>query len=221
MSLFIISNLGWECLAFDGINFRNITVEEGLSQATVETILQDKKGYIWIGTNDGLNRYNGYSFEVFREDKNDKNSIANNYILALEEDKDGNIWVGTIKGLSKISSDYKTITNYFDSEEDGNLSHYKIGGILVLDDGTILVGTSDGMNIYNKYSDSFERIYNNGELSNEDIYSLDQDEEGNIWVGTANGLNKISKGSLEVQQYYHDDNRNSIGENSIYKVYCD
>lgn len=221
LSLFIISNLGWECLAFDGINFRNITVEEGLSQATVETILQDKKGYIWIGTNDGLNRYNGYSFEVFREDKNDKNSIANNYILALEEDKDGNIWVGTIKGLSKISSDYKTITNYFDSEEDGNLSHYKIGGILVLDDGTILVGTSDGMNIYNKYSDSFERIYNNGELSNEDIYSLDQDEEGNIWVGTANGLNKISKGSLEVQQYYHDDNRNSIGENSIYKVYCD
>lgn len=221
LSFFIISTLGRECLAFDEINFGNITVEEGLSQATVETILQDKKGYIWIGTNDGLNRYNGYSFEVFREDKNNKDSIANNYILALEEDKDGNLWVGTIKGLSKISSDYKTITNYFDSEEDGNLSHYKIGAILVLDDGTILVGTSDGMNVYNKYSDSFERIYNNGELSNEDIYSLDQDEEGNIWVGTANGLNKISKGKLEVQQYYHDDNKNSIGENSIYKVYCD
>lgn len=219
--IFTASNLGIECFAFDDINFRNITVEEGLSQATVETILQDQKGHIWIGTNDGLNKYNGYSCEIFRQDKKNKNSIANNYIVELEEDKQGNIWIGTIKGLSKMSSDYKTITNYFPGEEEGNLSHYKIGDILVLEDGTILVGTSNGLNVYDEESDSFKRILGNGELSNEDIYSLDEDEEGNIWVGTDDGLNKISRDFLDVQKYYHDDSKNSIVENSIYKVYCD
>ena len=221
IGVFIASNLGIECFASQEINFRNITVEEGLSQATVETILQDQKGHIWIGTNDGLNKYNGYSCEIFREDKNNKNSIANNYIVELEEDAKGNIWIGTIKGLSKMSSDYKTITNYFQGEEEGNLSHYNIGDILALEDGTILVGTSDGLNVYDEYSDSFERILKNGELSSEDIYSLDEDEEGNIWVGTHDGLNKISRDFLKVQKYYHDESENSIGENSIYKVYCD
>ena len=207
--------------AYDNINFRNITIEDGLSQATVETILQDSKGYIWLGTNDGLNRYNGYEFKVYRHEKNNLNSIVNNYIVDLKEDLEGNIWVGTANGVSKISYDNETITNYLDGEDEGSLSHYNIGEILLLSDGRILIGTSDGLNLYDEYTDSFKRIFNDDRLSSQMIYSLDEDLEGNIWVGTDNGLNKISKDSDEVIQYFNAQSHNSIGENRIYEVYCD
>ena len=221
LCFFILSSFSLDVSAFDGISFKNISIEEGLSQATVETIIQDKKGYIWIGTNDGLNRYNGYDFKVFRQDKNTSKSLVNNYIVDLKEDTKGNIWVGTANGVSKIINYGEDIINYLPGEEQGNLSHYNIGDILILKDGTVLVGTSDGLNVYNEKSDSFERILKHGQLSSELIYSLDEDEEGNIWVATDNGLNKISVKTNEVIKYYHDGTSNSIAENRIYKVYCD
>jgi len=210
-----------DCSAFDGINFRNITIEEGLSQATVETMIQDEKGYIWFGTNDGLNRYNGYNFTVFRQDKSNPTSIVNNYIIDLEEDDKGNIWVGTVNGISKISNSGEKITNYLSGEKNGNLSHYNIGDILISDDGKILVGTINGLDIYDEEADSFKRVLKDGELSSEVIYSLDQDSEGNIWVGTEKGLNKICVKTNEVKKYYHDGTENSIPDDIIYKVYCD
>ena len=88
----------------ENYNFKNITIEDGLSQSTVETIYQDSKGYIWMGTNDGLDRYNGYEFKYYKHDKDDKNSIPNNYIVDIIEDKKGYIWVSTINGLSRIDT---------------------------------------------------------------------------------------------------------------------
>ena len=76
--------------------FNNINIEQGISQSTIEDIFQDSEGYIWLGTNDGLNRYNGYEFKHYKHDKYDKNSIANNYIVDIIEDKNGYIWVSTI-----------------------------------------------------------------------------------------------------------------------------
>ncbi|MBM6839413.1 hypothetical protein H9X77_14580 [Clostridium saudiense] len=67
------------------------------------------------------------------------------------------------------------------------------------------------MNLYDEYTDSFKRIFNDDRLSSQMIYSLDEDLEGNIWVGTDNGLNKISKDSDEVIQYFNDQSHNSIG----------
>ena len=124
LCFFILSSFSLDVSAFDGISFKNISIEEGLSQATVETIIQDKKGYIWIGTNDGLNRYNGYDFKVFRQDKNTSKSLVNNYIVDLKEDTKGNIWVGTANGVSKIINYGEDIINYLPGEEQGNLSRY-------------------------------------------------------------------------------------------------
>lgn len=221
LCLLICINLTLECSAFDRINFRNITVEEGLSQATVEAMLQDSKGYIWIGTNDGLNCYNGYKFKVYRQQKNSENSIVNNYIIDLEEDDKGNIWVGTINGVSKINSDKGIVTNYLQDKSKGNLSHYNIGDMIVLKNGEILVGTIGGLDIYNKETDSFQPFIEKGKLTSEEIYSLDEDENGDIWVGTTTGLNKISYETKEVIQYVSDGTENSIPDDIIYKVYCD
>lgn len=220
LSIFMVSGYKIECSAFNGVNFRNITVEEGLSQATIETMIQDKKGYIWLGTNDGLNRYNGYDFTVFSHEKDKPNSIVNNYIVDLEEDLKGNIWVGTINGVSKISDGGVKITNYLAEEGQGNLSHYNIGDILILKDGSILVGTIGGLNLYDESTDSFRPILE-GKLSSEAIYSLDEDSEGNIWVGTESGLNVISSEFNEIKTYYHDGTENSIPDDVVYKVFCD
>ena len=219
--IFILGFGGVKCDAYDSISFSNITIEDGLSQATVETILQDKKGYIWFGTNNGLNRYNGYDFKVYNHEKGNPSSIINNYIVDLKEDFEGNIWVGTANGISKISSDEETITNYSQGEENGGLSHYNIWEILILRNGKILVSTANGLNFYDEKTDSFKRIFNDDSLSSQMIYSIDEDSEGNIWLATDNGLNMISKETGEITRYYHDDTKNSIAENRIYKVYCD
>lgn len=79
--------------------FKNLSIQNGLSQNTVNAILQDRKGFMWFGTKDGLNRYDGLSFRKFEYDESKKRSIGNNFITALYEDLEGNIWVGTDVGL--------------------------------------------------------------------------------------------------------------------------
>ncbi|HRH69865.1 MAG TPA: ATP-binding protein [Flavobacteriales bacterium] len=79
--------------------FRALTIEDGLSQGMVNAIIQDRYGFMWLATKDGLNRYDGYSFTVFRHDPEDSTTVRNNYIYALLEDKDGRLWVGTAEGL--------------------------------------------------------------------------------------------------------------------------
>ena len=79
--------------------FKNLSVQNGLSQNTVNAILQDKQGFMWFGTKDGLNRYDGLSFRKFKHDNRSRQSIGNNFITALYEDAEGNIWIGTDVGL--------------------------------------------------------------------------------------------------------------------------
>ncbi len=220
--LFLIININSVEAYYNNIQFKNITIEDGLPQSSVEALYQDSKGYIWAGTNDGLSRYNGYDFKVYKSSNDSDNSIANNYILHINEDKNGNIWVGTVNGLSKISSYDGKVTNYYKDKDKGNLSDNSICEILVLDNGEILVSTGNGLNLYNKERDSFTRILSGSNyLSNQDIYSMTQDEEGNIWLGTYNGLNKINIKEKNIQQFYNTEDENSISENTIQKVYSD
>ena len=201
----------------ESFNFKNITIEDGLSQSTVETIYQDSKGYIWIGTNDGLDRYNGYEFKHYKHDKYDKNSIANNYIVDIIEDKNGNIWVSTIGGLSRINPDKDEIKNYYSKEDRGNLSNSNLWQLLCTKDNRLIASTIDGLNVYDKNKDKFTRIlYKEGELPSQYIYSLEEDINGHIWVGTDNGLVELDK-DLNIVKSYHD----TIGDSDVYNVYDD
>ena len=76
--------------------FKTLDIQDGLSQNTVNAILQDKQGFMWFGTKDGLNRFDGLSFRIF---KKENSALGNNFITALHEDKEGNIWVGTDAGV--------------------------------------------------------------------------------------------------------------------------
>ena len=201
----------------ESFNFKNITIEDGLSQSTVETIYQDSKGYIWIGTNDGLDRYNGYEFKHYKHDKYDKNSIANNYIVDIIEDKNGYIWVSTIGGLSRINPDKDEIKNYYSKEDSGNLSNSNLWQLLCTKDNRLIASTIDGLNVYDKNKDKFTRIlYKEGELPSQYIYSLEEDINGHIWVGTDNGLVELDK-DLNIVKSYQD----ASGDSDVYNVYDD
>ncbi|HQJ46663.1 MAG TPA: two-component regulator propeller domain-containing protein, partial [Ignavibacteriaceae bacterium] len=95
--LFILLLVNIQILAQNKL-FKSLTVQEGLSDEDINCIIQDKKGFLWIGTESGLNRYDGYEFKIFKYNQNDKNSLPNNSIWSLYEDKKGNIWIGTKSG---------------------------------------------------------------------------------------------------------------------------
>lgn len=201
----------------ESINFNNITIKDGLSQSTVETIFQDSRGYIWIGTNDGLNRYNGYEFKHYKYDKYDKNSIVNDYIVDIIEDGNGHIWISTLGGLSKIDPDKDEMKNYSSREYNGNLSNNNLWQILCTKDNKIIVSTVDGLNLYDEKNDKFVRILDKeGELPSQYIYSVEQDLYEHIWIGTDKGLIELNK-DLEIVKRYED----TIGDSEIYNIYDD
>ncbi|MBC6695818.1 histidine kinase [Terrisporobacter mayombei] len=201
----------------ENYNFKNITIEDGLSQSTVETIYQDSKGYIWIGTNDGLDRYNGYEFKYYKHDKDDKNSIPNNYIVDIIEDKKGYIWVSTINGLSRINTDTDEVKNYLSDKNNGNLSDNNLWQILYTTEGKFLVSSINGLNLYDEENDTFNRVLSKeNELPSQYIYSVKEDSNGHIWVGTDKGLVELDK-NLNLVKSYED----TIGESAVYNVYDD
>lgn len=204
-------------------NFKRITTDDGLSQSSVTKIFQDSKGYMWIGTRDGLNKYNGHKFEIYKYNDEGPNSIIGNSITAINEDKYGNLWVGTSTGLSKISANTKKATHYLPSKNGCNISNYRIRDILVSKNGSILVATDDGLNKYDYENDNFIRIYN-GEgaksLSNQIVYSLEEDDK-NYWVGTKSGLNKINKSTNEITKYYSSKEENTLSSSWVYKLHLD
>lgn len=204
------------------MTFKRITIEDGLSQTSVEYLYQDSKGYMWIGTADGLNRYNGHEFEVYRYKDGVENTIAANYISAIVEDRDDNLWIGTSKGLNKINQKTKEISTYLPNENGQGISHYNICEILVDSKGNIIVSTEDGLNIYDKENDSFSRILDSDEITSQFIYSIVEDGNGDYWIGTDEGLNKYNKDTGNIKQFlYSKDDSNTISSNSIFKLYMD
>lgn len=191
--------------------FNNINIEQGISQSTIEAIFQDSEGYIWLGTNDGLNRYNGYEFKIYNYEEY-QNSISHNGITDITEDKYGNIWVNTVSGVNKINKKTEKISNY--TELNGKIKEDSTTEIIVTKDNNILVGTYEGLNIYNAKEDRFDVILEekDGILSSY-IYSIDEDINGNIWIGTELGLNKLSKDFKVLETY--------TSESEIYNIFCD
>ena len=95
--ILLLFSISGPCLAQnENLHFEHIGIEEGLSNDNVTAILQDSKGYIWFGTMDGLNKYDGYSFTKYQFDPFDSNSLSQNFIYTIWEDKYGSIWVGIV-----------------------------------------------------------------------------------------------------------------------------
>ncbi|PCJ88194.1 MAG: hypothetical protein COA57_03700 [Flavobacteriales bacterium] len=174
----------------DFIRFDRISIKNGLSQSTVNCILQDAKGFMWFGTQDGLNRFDGYRFKVFYHHSQDTSSLADNYVRALYEDRNGNLWVGTDNGLSKFNPELQTFETFYRSENNLNgLSDNAIRAICESDDGTLWFATANGgLNAFDKKTKAFTHYLHQQEKSNSvagnQLNCLFKDASGKIWIGT-------------------------------------
>jgi PAS domain S-box-containing protein len=158
------------------IKFDHITVDNGLSQNTVEKFFQDSKGFIWIGTRDGLNKYDGINFQIFRNNRNDTNSLASNWITAIGEDHNGNIWIGS-DGLNVYSPDYDKLTRFnVDLKNPNGFKGGKVSDFEFDMDNTIWMATNAGLVHYfpkeNKFVTYSHDVNNPKSIANNIVFDI-------------------------------------------------
>ncbi|MFH0736879.1 MAG: two-component regulator propeller domain-containing protein [bacterium] len=184
----------------DKFIFDRIHSETGLPSTSITAIIQDSNGLMWIGTENGLCFYDGYSFKVFQNDPADSTSISDNWVLSLLEDKNGNIWVGTHSGgINKFDKNKGYFFNFKVKNEDlKSLKNNRVWTIFEDDDGAIWFGTSGGINKFNNKTNVYTNYCHNSldanSLSNDAVNIIFKDSKANIWLGTfGGGLNKLVK----------------------------
>lgn len=177
------------------LKFKHLTVEQGLSSDITSIILKDRQGFMWFGTDAGLNKYDGFQIKTYNYDNGGKNSLSNGVIKSLFEDKTGKIWIGTEKGLNFYDPNDESL-NYFLSEADnpGSLSNNIISSITEDKNKNLWVGTFYGLNKLTDWQNgqpAFQRFYNENtdslSISNNRIYCLFSDSKDNLWIGTEGG----------------------------------
>jgi ligand-binding sensor domain-containing protein len=173
------------------IRFQHIGVEQGMSQNSVLACLQDRQGFIWSGTYDGLNRYDGTGFTIFRHAQRDSTSLPKNWVSALYEDKHGTLWVGTNGGgLAKyIPAKRAFITFRADARRKNTLPSNEISALTEDADGNLWVGTVNGLCRYNPQTQDFTTFSElcTDALPGKEILALYTDKEGYFWIGTRTG----------------------------------
>jgi ligand-binding sensor domain-containing protein len=143
------------------VKFSSLSINDGLSQSDVKCILKDRYGFMWFSTDDGLNRYDGYNFVIYRHDPKNKRSLPVNDITVLLEDSSGNLWIGTSGGgLSLYDRNSESFTNFASVKDDARtLSSADINSIFQDKEGNIWVGTYSGLNLLDKKTRTFRRFF--------------------------------------------------------------
>ncbi|NJO69549.1 MAG: hypothetical protein HC830_09950 [Bacteroidetes bacterium] len=174
------------------VNFDHLTIDQGLSQNTVTAILKDSKGFMWFGTSDGLNRFDGYGFKIFRHQAGENTSLSNNKIFCLLEDRKGRIWIGTSGGINVYSREKDRFVRYLNNPNDpGSLKNNFVRSVYEDKSGNIWVGTlGGGLNLFDESKNGFIHI-NTGTVN---VYSILEDRKGNLWfVSEDNAIHKLEK----------------------------
>jgi ligand-binding sensor domain-containing protein/sensor histidine kinase YesM len=209
-------------IKFERISSEMVKLDKGLSQNSVQAMLQDREGYMWFATWDGLNRFDGYGFSVIRPDYfNARSGISSPSIRALYQDKKGFIWIGTESGLNRYDPLSRSFVQYkSDAADPQTLSADYINCICEDEQGYLWVGTNNGLNRMNTKTARVKRFFldpnNANSLSNNSINYLFYDAGGFLWVATQKGLNRLNLKTEIFAHYYHlPGNKTSISSDVI------
>ncbi len=208
------------------LRFEHISITEGLSQSEVNCILQDRKGFMWFGTLDGLNRYDGYLIKVYRQNAVVPNSISSNSIQSIYEDKYGNLWVGTFGGgLNHYNRNKDDFTSYRTNRDSLSINSNVINFITSDSRNHLLIGTQLGLSVTSLTSDANPDLRFSNYL-NFEINSILEDNQGYLWLASWNGLYVVrlnSRGQpVVVAHFMHDSgNAYSIISNATVSLYQD
>lgn len=192
----------------ENIRFQRVTLEQGLSQETVFAIHQDSQGFMWFGTQEGLNRYDGYSFKVFSHNDRDPQSLSNDLIYSIAEDTSNNLWVGTASGgVSVFNKATQNFTHFkHDSANPTSISSDLVRVILKDKDGNLWLGTENGLNKYLPESKAFQHIAFSAtgteQRQGPTVWTITQDKNNFLWVGTdGDGLYRLNPLTHDIQHY--------------------
>lgn len=179
------------------LKFKRIGLEQGLSNSTIETIFQDKRGFLWFGTRDGLNRYDGSRMVVFKPEANNPAAITDGYINCIFEDSRSHLWVGTSNGLNRYDPE-KNIFSHFKNNRANNqsLSHNAVTAVEEDSYGNIWVSTNGGgINKFDEKTGQFTRYLHKpnqpGGPASNNVLCIFKDRHGGMWVGCDNGIEQF------------------------------
>jgi PAS domain S-box-containing protein len=211
------------------LRFDHLGTHDGLSQSNVLCILQDSRGFMWFGTRDGLNKYDGYKFTVYKNDPRDPLSLSNNFINSIIEAADGNLWIATLGGgLSMFDRDKKRFVNYrHDAKNQHSISSDLVTSVFQDSYGFIWAGTEKGLNIFDPNKRQFlrymHRANDDSGPGHDQVKCVFEDSDRDLWIGTGNGgLDLFNRGTKRFKNFrYNKENSQSISSNDIKTVFED
>jgi signal transduction histidine kinase/ligand-binding sensor domain-containing protein len=215
------------------VKFDRLSLEHGLSQSSVHCILQDRQGFLWFGTQDGLNKYDGYGFTIYKHDPHDSSSLSDNYVRAIYEDpaSPNALWIGTFAGgLNRFDRDTEQFTRFVnDPNKPRSLSHNNVQVIYqdAASQNSLWIGTAAGLNRFDRDTGQFTRFVNDPKephsLSDNDVFAIYEDHLGALWIGTYNGgLNRFDRDTRQFIRFVHDpQNPHSLSDNRIRAIFED
>ena len=203
--------------------FEHIGTKEGLSNPRVEHILQDRQGFIWLATHNGLNRYDGLEFTVFLHDPDKPQSLADNLITSLAEGPEGHIWIGfSGSGLDRFDPETEQFRHYqHDPQDPASLSHDVVEALYVDRLGRLWVGTDHGLNRFNPETQTFTRYQHAPDdpqsLVGNLVVTIFEDRSGHLWVGSTQGLQRFDPASERFDRTYQHEagNPKSLSHNNM------
>ncbi|MGI9204621.1 MAG: two-component regulator propeller domain-containing protein [Woeseiaceae bacterium] len=211
------------------MHFSHITLEDGLTQNNVQSILQDSTGYMWFATENGLNRYDGYEVHQYFRERDNNNGLANDFIWVVAEDSDQNIWLATQgSGIVRWNRATDSFTAFrHDPSDPDSLASDDIRTLLLNADGTVWVGTRDqGVDLFDPRTGVAQHFRydprNARSLSNNTVYALHVDSQGHLWVGTDGGVNRMAANFGAFERFSHDARiADSLSDNMIRTIFED
>ncbi|HEX9656379.1 MAG TPA: two-component regulator propeller domain-containing protein [Bacteroidota bacterium] len=187
-----------------------LSVESGLSNNEVYCIYQDSKGFLWFGTQDGLNRYDGYNFKIYRHDVRNPSSLSDYAINAIVEDpaEPGILWLATRDGLNRFDREKESFTHFLnDPDRPGTLSNNRVWQVYFDRDSALWVGTNDGLNKFDRTSESFTSYryspQDSNSLSFRTVSTYVEDDDGDLWIG-GRGLDVLHTTTGRVIRFLED-----------------
>ncbi len=214
----------------ENIRFRKLNTVDGLNSNVIYSLMQDSKGFVWIGTKEGINRFDGYSLVKYALPPEINKNLAHQRINAICEDLSGNIWFGTSKGIIQLQvASGEMIHHSLRFEKKASQSQY-INAIVVSEQNDVWVGTRNGLQLYNPKLKMFEQYrhfpYSNNSISYSKgervINDLCFDGKGNLWIATAgNGLTILNLSIKKKRLFIRSKKNKSLCSNYIESIFKD
>ncbi len=195
--IFYITNIG---ISQSSKIFRHISKKDGLSQISVFSLAQDNSGFLWFGTRDGLDRYDGYNFKNYKNESSSNSLVSNDIRVIYNDNHTGDLWIGTNDGLSHYRSSLDDFENFKNDQNTHSLSSNEVLSIFIDSKKRLWVGTSFGLNLFDPKTSKFSRyMYSNipsDQFYKRSIDAIIQDKDGTLWFGTDDGLFYLDENKL-------------------------